>query len=256
MNLRERFNAFIDFFSRLDTALKRMLYLFVSTLLGITIGILFGVKILLPLFAALPAYLLMLYLLKAGRRKSAVLNMLSWAVMLGVLMTASGYIAPVASEAAVFKSTKYKTEMFRWVQTGVGSEGDPAQFIPQHLLHLCVFLILSLLTMSFISIYFGAVLMNYMAFYVSQLMLCTDKKILMFLLGWHFWSLFRIAGFVILGVVLAEVIGHRLFKYKWSIRDIHVYLIIAFTLIVLDILTKAIFAPAIGEIIRPMLIIK
>ena len=179
--------------------------------------------------------------------------MLLWVLILGISMTLLAYLMPATAEKAVFNGSEYRNEMFQWVKTGIGREGTPSEFIPQHALHLGVFILLSILTMSSLSIFFGSVLLNYMAFYVSQLMLHTNSKFLMFLVGWHFWSLFRIVGFVILGVVLSEFIAHKVFKYNWKLRDIRLYLYISFSLIALDIITKTLFAPAIGRFVKSIM---
>jgi hypothetical protein len=225
-------------------------YLALSTGTALMLGIMTGNKYILPLLTALPAYFLMIYLLSNNRRREAVLYLLMWAFILGLFGTIVFYTSPSAAEATVLKGAEYREEMFSWIRTGVGTEGTPSLFIPQHLLHLSVFITLSLITVSSLSILFGAILMNYMSFYVSQLMLHTSNKILMFIVGWHFWSLFRIAGFVILGVVLSEFLLHRIAKYEWNFGKIKIYLIIALSLIILDIITKTIFAPMIGEYVK------
>ena len=63
----------------------------------------------------------------------------------------------------------YRDEMFHWIRTGEGREGRPAEFIPQHVLHLAGFVALSLATASAASMALGAALMNYMGFYVASL---------------------------------------------------------------------------------------
>jgi hypothetical protein len=168
-------------------------------------------------------------------------------------MTLICFYYPERGKEVVIKGHSYAEEMFRWIITGEGTEGNPAQFIPQHLMHLAILVILSLLTMSSLSILFGTVLMNYMAYYVARLMLVTDSPLVTFIIGWHFWSLFRIVGFVILGVVFSEFLGHRIFKYRWNIVDVKNYLIAAGILLLMDIICKAFFAPPIGEMLKKMI---
>lgn len=228
-------------------------YLLITTVLAALIGFLIPFRYLMPVLLTVPAYVLMIYLLRKGERKKAVAYMLLWALILGIVMTAACYLLPEKSENLIIRGSSYRDEMFSWVKTGIGKEGTPSQFIPEHLLHLGLFIVLSLITVSGASMLFGTILMNYMAFYVAQLMLHTNHKVLMFAVGWHFWSLFRIAGFVILGVVLAEPLLHRICKYKWRLGDIRNYLIVAAILIVLDISCKAVFAPGIGEYVKSLL---
>jgi hypothetical protein len=242
-----------EVFSKIDTPLKIVLFLIITTVLGTVTGFLINSKILLPILVSLSGYLFMIYLVKSQRRREAVIYMLLWAFILGVVMTIACYIFPQKSADLIINGTKYNNEMFSWIKTGVGREGTPSQFIPQHLLHLSLFVILSIVTMSSVSILFGAILMNYMSFYVAQLMLAAPNKLIMFILGWHFWSLFRITGFVILGVVLSEILARKVFKYKWKFTDIKNYILIVTILIFADIVSKTIFAPSIGRLVKSIL---
>jgi hypothetical protein len=238
------------FFQHINSPVKALLYLFVTTIIAGLLGFTIGNKIILVLLIGIPAYLLMISLLKNGNRKKAVIYMLLWAAVLGIVMTFICYFAPEKSEEVVIRGIGYRDEMFSWIKTGMGKEGTPSQFIPEHLLHLLLFIVLSVATVSAASILFGTILMNYMAFYVAQLLLYTNQKLLVFIVGWHFWSLFRIAGFVILGVILCEPLLSRILKYKWQLKDAKYYLIASLILIILDITCKAIFAPGIGELMQ------
>ncbi len=241
------------FFGSLDTGLKLTLYILVSVAVTVPLAFLIGSRIILPVLVTLPAYLIMLHLVKTGERRKAVLIMLLWAFALGTAMTLISYALPARAEQIILNGAEYRDEMFRWVMTGTGTEGTPSKFIPQHLLHLGLFILLSILTMSSLSIMFGALLLNYMAFYVSQLMLHTDQKVVMFLVGWHFWSLFRIAGFVILGVVLSEIMGSKALKFDFRFRRIMPHITLALALIVTDIITKWLFAPAVGRYVQSLM---
>jgi hypothetical protein len=241
-----------NFFPLFGKPLPAIPYLALATILGTVLGFILSIRFILPLLISVPVYILMINLLKQGERKKAVVYMLLWALILGLVMTFACYLYPEKSEGLIIRGSGYRNEMFDWIKTGIGKEGTPSQFIPEHLLHLGVFIALSLVTISAASILFGTILMNYMAFYVAQLMLHTDNKFLVFIVGWHFWSLFRIAGFVILGVVLAEPVLHRVFKYKWRLKDTRPYLMTAALLIILDMTCKAIFAPAVGEYVKKL----
>jgi hypothetical protein len=100
--------------------------------------------------------------------------------------------------------------MFHWIWTGEGAEGNWRLFLPQHLVHLAAFVVLCLATASLASITMGAVLMNYMAFYVSSLARAGAPTWAVVLVGWQPWALCRVAAFSTLGVVLAEPLLVRL----------------------------------------------
>lgn len=239
-----------DFFRNLDNPIKILSYIIITTLTAAFAGLLISNRIIIALLLAIPPYLLMINLIKNSGKKTAVVNMLLWAAILGTVMTLVCLAMPDKTEQLIIRGSDYRDEMFSWVKTGIGKEGTPSQFIPEHLLHLGIFIVLSLATVSAASILFGTILMNYMAFYVAQLMLYTDHKFPVFVIGWHFWSLFRIAGFVILGVVLCEPLLSRIYKYEWKLKEARFYFAAAFSLIILDIVCKTLFAPSVGTLVK------
>src|SRR5262245_32984597 len=111
----------------------------------------------------------MVALLRSGERRHAVGAMLGWSVALAVGGTVSCALWPRPVDAIVLNGPAYRDEMFAWILTGIGREGQPSRFLPQHIGHLLGFVALSLATASAISITLGAVLMNFMSFYVASL---------------------------------------------------------------------------------------
>ncbi|HET9480532.1 MAG TPA: hypothetical protein VFP98_02155, partial [Candidatus Polarisedimenticolia bacterium] len=106
-----------------------------------------------------------------------------------------------------------RDEMYDWLSTGSGRESTPSQFIPQHLLHAAIFCLLSLATGGAASLIMGAVLLNYMSFYVGDLILrCAGSGTLpaAIALAWNPWSIIRVVAFIALGVALAEPLLARL----------------------------------------------
>ena len=138
---------------------------------------------------------------------------------------------------------EYRDEMLRWIRTGEGREGRPAEFIPQHVLHLAAFVALSLATASAASMVLGAALMNYMAFYVASLHRAGVPPETVLLFGWQPWAICRVAAFVILGVVLAEPLLARLKPYPYGgIRTARWYVGCAAAGIAADWILKALLA--------------
>ena len=219
------------------------------------IGVLLRLRFSLPFLISLPPYFLMISLLYRGRRREAVYLMLFWAFLLGAVMSLLVYFLPEKTAVSIINGPPYRDEMFYWVKTGIGKEGTPSLFIPEHLIHLGVFLLLSLVSASFLAIALGAVLVDYMAFYVGSLLLHSRSFALTFLLGWHFWSLIRIVAYVILGVVLAEPLLSRILKYPFRLRDVKWYLLIAGICLIADILLKALFAPSLRSVLLRLVIL-
>ena len=209
-------------------------------------------RYLVPVICILPAYPVMVYALKMGRRNIAIMLMVLWALLLGLSMTVCIYRYPEAAKYSILNGEKYKKEMIEWVLTGVGTEGNPMQFIPIHIVELVAFIILSLLSGSIVSILMGAVLMNYMAYYVAHLAAMGHSSAL-FVLGWHPWSVLRISAYILLGVLLSEPLISRISHYNYQFTDTRNLLKIAFCLWVLDMMVKTLFASTWRGILQSLL---
>src|SRR5262245_29911444 len=227
-------------------------WVLLATVLSYPIGLLIGSAYLLPILNAAPAYAAMFVLLRRGQARRAVGLMLVWAATLGLAATLSFALWPRAVDAIVVNGPEYRDEMFAWIHTGVGREGSPRLFLPQHLAHLAAFVALGLATGSALSIAMGAVLMNYMAFYVASLGRAGAPPWAVVLLGWQPWALCRVAAFTILGVVLAQPMVRRTARpappSSWR-----PWVLLAGALLVADVILKASLAPAWGRWLHGLL---
>lgn len=206
---------------------------------------------LLPCLNTLPAYLAMVARLRAGDRRGAVVSVLVWAASLALFGTLSFALWPSRVDATVLNGPAYRDEMFAWICTGFGREGNPALFLPEHALHLVGFVALSLATASALSILMGAVLMNYMAFYVASLFRAGAPALDVVLLGWQPWAMCRITAFCVLGVVLAEPLLSRLAGYRYAGLGVaRRWLLLAAAGILADVALKSLLAPAWGRLLR------
>ena len=217
------------------------------------LGLALGVPWLLPILNAAPAYTAMVILLRRGDRKQAVIVMLAWAAALAVAGTLTFALWPQPPGPLIVHGPEYRDEMFAWIRTGVGSEGSPRAFIPQHALHLAAFVVLSLVTASALSITMGAVLMNYMDFYVASLARAGAPLWAVVLLGWQPWALARVAAFSVLGVVLAQPLLRRVTPGVPPLRASRPLAIAAAALLLADVLLKAVLAPTWGIWLRGVL---
>jgi len=207
------------------------------------IGIRIGNPYLLPLLNAAPAYLVMAALVLRGRRAQAVVAVTWWAACLGIATTILCAADPWGSAtAAVFHGSDYFQEMRRWIETGTGCESTPACFIPAHLRHAAIFSALAVLTAGAAAIVMGAVLMNYMAYFVGSLAAGAVTPISTAIVAWVPWSLVRIVSFITLGVVLAEPLAFRLAGKKAPPRRA-LWIAAALIGLLLDVLFKTWLAP-------------
>lgn len=234
--------------------MARVSVLLLATLVSYPLGLALGQAWLLPLLNAGPAYLTMAALLLRGDRRGAVVAMLAWAAAIAVCGTAAFALWPRPVDGLVIHGPQYRDEMFEWIRTGIGAESSPRRFVPQHALHLALFVASSLATASVLSIAMGAVLMNYMSFYVASLARAGAPAWAVVFLGWQPWALCRVAAFAALGAVLAEPLLSRILRRPYpGLRAARPYLIAAAAALVADVALKAALAPSWGLWLRSVL---
>jgi len=200
----------------------------------------------LPVLQTLPVYGFMVWLLRRGAWRSAIRWMWLWAMALGVVGTLWAYRQGPAVAPVVLYGESYRQKMFAWLRTGQGEESDPRRFLRRHGVELGLFTAASLATASLVSMHGGAVLMNYMSYYVGALMRYSDAPLWTFLTAWPVYAVLRVLAYVVLGVLLAEPLLYRLglgpqTPYRW--RDRRPWLALAVAGLIVDILLKAWLAP-------------
>jgi hypothetical protein len=221
-----------------------------ATVVSYGIGYAVGVPHVVPILNVLPAFPAMLASLWRGDVRGAVVRMLIWAAALGVCATALSYAQPEYSGRLFLNGDRYRREMFEWILTGAGAESRPREFMPVHALHAGVFVTLSLLTGSILSLPMGAVLMNYMGHFVGALAAASARPVPTLILAWHPWSLARVASFVILGVVLAGPVLSRLAGFRFRLAEHRRLLLLAGAGLVADVTLKAALAPTWRGLLR------
>lgn len=217
------------------------------------IGLAIEPRFLLPVLNALPAWWLMARRLRTGDLTGAIRLMLVFPIALAFVGTIFLALWPTPDGLTpfVFNGPQYREEMFQWIRTGVGTEGDWRLFLPMHVTHLVAFAVLSLISGSLISITGGAVLTNYMDGYVASIHRAGAPLWATLLFGWQPWAICRVAGFCVLGVLLAEPVLSRVFRYKrqdWS--RVKAWAFTAAGLILADWILKAALAPTWGRVLR------
>ena len=233
--------------------MRLVLLVVLAAALSYPLGLALGVPWLLPILNAAPAYAAMVALLRRGDPRRAVVLMLVWAAALALAGTFTFAVWPRSPASLILHGPEYRDEMFAWIRTGAGTEGSPRLFIPQHALHLAAFVVLSLATASLLSITMGAVLMNYMGFYVASMARAGVPIWAVVLLGWQPWAIARVAAFSVLGVVLAQPVLGRLTRGVAPMGVSRPFVIAAAVLLLLDVVLKALLAPTWGLALRQVL---
>jgi hypothetical protein len=193
---------------------------------------------LLPIAAGVSFWLLFAHPLRRGEYACAVRLALAWAAMMILIQVALSILWPELMEANVLRSAAYRDEMFRWLATGQGPEGDIGLFLPIHLRHFAIFCVLSVASGGLLGLMMGAALLGYMNFYVGSLIAASGFSPLAFLLGWQVWAAVRVAGFIIAGTALGALMVHRGAEKQEKKRLILRWLSVALALVVADIVLK------------------
>lgn len=228
-------------------------YLFLGVLISTAAGFILSARFLLPIFHVAFSYPVLFTLLAEEKRKRAFAAMLFWALCLAVITVSASIRFPSQAADSILRGSQYANETIHWIKTGEGAEGDPMRFIPQHLLHFALFAFLAASTAGMLSLVLGAVLMNYMSYYVATLIRSSHDPLMAVLMGWHPWSIIRVISFVILGVILAEPLICRIVKRDYEYTPVRPFFWAAITGIALDILIKALLAPWWGLKLRMIL---
>jgi hypothetical protein len=221
-----------------------------GTAVSYLVALLIGIPALVPFLNVAPAFPFMIASLRRGRVAEAVWRMLVWAAALAVCATTISYLGPAEAGRLFLRGESYRREMFAFLLTGYGAEGDIRRFLPQHLAHAAVFAALAIATGSLLAMPLGAMLMNYMAYYVGALGAASAHPWKAMALAWVPWAIIRIAGFVTLGVVLSGPLLGRLFGFQYRLRDQRRWIALAGGALLTDVLLKWALAPSWREMIR------
>jgi len=233
-----------------------LIVLLLATVVSYPTGLAVGSRWLLPVLNALPAYVVLVHRLRKGERGGAVRAMLWWAVALGLVGTIAFVWWPEPIGRVVLNGPHFKTETFAWIRTGRGAEGNIRLFLPEHLVHLGAFLVVGLGTGSAGALLMGAVMMNYMSYYVAALATAGVPPWAVTLLGWQPWTIARATAFVTLGVILAEPLVTLAFptareRLKSSTRA--AYVVAAMSGFLADWFLQFTLAPTWGRWLRALL---
>ena len=215
-----------------------------ATLISYVLGWALGIPILVPILNTLASVPFMVLALKRGNLQLAIGRMLVWALTMGVVATLLSYARPAQTDTLFLRGEAYRTEMFAWVMSGTGAESTPSQFIPQQVGHALIFSGLALATGGVVAMAMGAVLMNYMGHYVGALAASSARPMLTMLLAWHPWAVIRVISFVVIGVILSTPLLSRIARVRIDWSAARPLLLAAYGGLVLDIVLKALLAPA------------
>jgi len=209
-----------------------------------------GGKWALPLVAPLTLYFAFKDRVREGDYLRAWTLGIVWAFLLSLGVIVLVLWLPEAAGAGILRGEPYRQEMFGWIATGEAPENHPAAFIPQHLLHLAVFLVLTWASGGYLGLVLGAALVAYMSYFVGSYAAASGHPFLGSVAAWVPWSVVRVGSFVLLGSLFARPL---LVRRAWPFGGREYRLMaLAFAGILADIAIKTLAAPAYGMFLRQM----
>lgn len=204
----------------------------------------------LPILAPLTVYPAFAARVRARDYLGAWTVGVAWAALLSAGVILLVHFLPGAARAGILHGDAYRREMFGWVATGEAPENHPAVFIPQHLLHLGLFLVATWISGGYLGLVMGAALVDYMSYFVGSYAVASGHPALGAVAAWVPWSVLRVAAFVLLGALVSRPL---LVRRAWPFTRLE-YQLMAFAAsgLLADILIKALLAPAYGRFLREM----
>lgn len=222
----------------------------VTSLVSVTLGFALGNKWVLPALNALFIFPFFLSLVARGQRRRAVALVCLWALFMSEFVIAATIVYPERASAVIVRGETYRQEMFDWVRTGKGTESSPSRFIPAHLKELVVFSVLAFLTAGLGALFLGAVLLNYMNYYVGALLASAAHPVATAFLGWQPYAVIRVVGYILIATALSEWGLRIISRQRTNWRRIARFGAIGLALVVLDMLVKASVAELWARMLR------
>lgn len=211
------------------------------------LAILPGGRWILPLAAPLTVYAAFRNRVRLKDYTGAWVLGMVWAALLSVGVIVQVFWAPDPA-STLLNGEAYREEMFHWIATGEGSEGEPTRFLPIHLLHLSAFVALCWVSAGYLGLVLGAVLTGYMSYFVGSYAVAAGAPFLGSLLAWVPWSVLRVMAFVLLGSLFARpLLVGKVWPFGPRERQ---FLWLALSGILGDILIKAFLADGYGRVLR------
>jgi hypothetical protein len=223
---------------------------FVCAFGATAIGFLIGNRWVLPGLAALTVYPFYVELILRGQRRRAVVLGLVWAVFLSQATIIGTYAFPARAGKVIMKSAEYKAEMFSWVKTGQGKESSPKKFIGEHVREFAIFAALAIVTGGLGALFLGAMLLNYMNYYVGMLLAASAHPLWTLFVAWQPYAIIRVIGYVMVATALTETFYGVATRHHAKWRRVRFVGVMGTAFVALDIIVKALAAPAWGRIIK------
>ena len=173
-----------------------------------------------------------------------------WAVLLSAGVILLVFLFPEGARKWIVHGETYRKEMFDWIATGVGKENDWHRFLPEHLLHLALFIVACWISAGYFGLILGAILTAYMSYFVGSYAAASGHPFLGSVAAWVPWSVIRVCAFVLFGALFTRPM---LVRKTWPFERLEFRLMaVAAAGILTDIVMKILIARPYGLFLRQM----
>jgi len=216
----------------------------------------FGIPALFAVLPVLPLGYVYVRAIAAKKPARAAGLALAWAVALTVSTVATAAHSPQLVPSGIWHAAAYRDEMLRWIATGVGAEGDIAQFLPRVLAEFAILLVLAAVSAGALGLLLGSVLLGYMNGYAGWVVANADPHVnplFAAFIAWPPWPMARVVSFILAGTAAASW-GHARFLDRRGDRPgVRRLFVGSLVLLGADILLKVTLAPEWRMFLRALL---
>ena len=214
-----------------------------------------GLQLAVAAIIAFPPWIILWLHLARGRLWDGILDMFLWAIWECAVMITFSFFFPGLAERIIWNASEYWDEMSTWIATGAGTEGDVVLWLPVHFRHL-IMLLVGALIFGFPALIMGVFQLNYMNFYVAQCMLHSANGLLILPIAWHFWSIIRVAGYIVLASTTFQLVFKGLRRAPVTAGAIVGGYIFGLLLVIADGVLKMQYAEHVRIVLKTLLYLK
>lgn len=208
--------------------------------------ILLGQQVCLPLLSAAVLIPMFLWALRQGRPGRAVTLALFWVVVQSLSVLLASLLFADTAPRAVQGGLEYRTAWLAWIEGGPLVQMAPALDYARQAIDLALYAGAMALTGGVGGLLLLTVALNRFNFTVATLLATAQNPVLLAVAAWPLWMMVRLAGYLIVGAVLAEPVANLdlrpAYLADWLQRRKRL-LLAGLGIILLGVILQALLAP-------------